>query len=243
MDLLSGLNDEQRRAVTTTRGPVLVLAGAGSGKTRVITHRIAHLLDKGVSASEILAVTFTNKAAAEMRERVGELLGGGGSDDLWISTFHSFGLGVLRKDAGALGFSPRSTILDEEDRAQLIRQVLQEHTGHVEASLRDAFYAFLQDVKGDGRSSMDVARDAGPVQGKMLLRLFRDYQSRLQMQKSWDFDDLVLLPTRLLKEVPESLEKWAGRFRYIMVDEYQDTNMLQVDLLNALASRWGSGTA
>ncbi len=240
MSLLSGLNDEQRRAVTTTRGPLLVLAGAGSGKTRVITHRIAHLLAEGVSPQEILAVTFTNKAAAEMKERVGELLAGAGMEDLWISTFHSFGLGLLRKDASALGFSPRSSILDEEDRAQLIRQVLQEHTGHVEANLRDAFYAFLQEVKGDGRPGLEVARDAGPVQGKLLLRVFRDYQARLKMQRSWDFDDLVLLPMRLLKEVPESREKWAGRFRYIMVDEYQDTNMLQVDLLSSLASRWGN---
>ena len=240
MDLLSGLNDEQRRAVTTTRGPLLVLAGAGSGKTRVITHRIAHLLAEGVSPHEILAVTFTNKAAAEMKERVGELLVGGGMDDLWISTFHSFGLGLLRRDAQALGFSPRSTILDEEDRTQLIRQVLQEHTGHVEASLRDAFYAFLQEVKGDGRPGIEAARDVGPIQGKLLLRVFRDYQTRLKMQHSWDFDDLVLLPMRLLKEVSESREKWSSRFRYIMVDEYQDTNMLQVDLLSSLASRWGN---
>ncbi len=240
MDLLTSLNDEQRHAVTTTRGPVLVLAGAGSGKTRVITHRIAHLLGQGTNPREILAVTFTNKAASEMKERVGRLLGGGGMDDLWISTFHSFGLGVLRRDANALGLSPRSTILDEEDRAQLIRQVMQEHSGHVEATLRDAFYAFLQDVKGDGRSSMDAARDAGPILGKLMLRLFRDYQTRLKMQRSWDFDDLLLLPVRLLKEVPEALDRWAGRFRYIMVDEYQDTNTLQADLLNLLASRWGN---
>ncbi|MFH1533248.1 MAG: UvrD-helicase domain-containing protein [Pseudomonadota bacterium] len=240
MKPLTDLNDEQRHAVTTTRGPVLVLAGAGSGKTRVITHRIAHLLEQGALPGEILAVTFTNKAAAEMRERVKRLLGGAGMDELWISTFHSFGLGLLRRDANALGFSPRSTILDEEDRAQVIRQVMQEHTGHVEADLRDAFHAFLQDVKGGGRPSMEVARDAGPVRGKLLLRVFRDYQARLKMQRSWDFDDLLLLPLRLLKEVPEVRSRWAERFRYIMVDEYQDTNVLQVDLLAQLASRWGN---
>ena len=240
MNILTGLNDEQRRAVETTRGPVLVLAGAGSGKTRVITHRIAHLLDRGALPSEILALTFTNKAAAEMRERVARLLGGGGVEDLSISTFHSFGLGVLRRDARALDLSPRSTILDEEDRTAMIRQVLQEHTGHVEADLRDAFFAFLQETKGEGRTALDAARDAGPVQGKILLRLFRDYQARLKMQRSWDFDDLVLLPVRLLQEVPEALERWAGRFRYIMVDEYQDTNMLQFELLRLLASRWGN---
>ena len=240
MSLLRGLNDEQRRAVTTTQGPLLVLAGAGSGKTRVITHRIAHLLEQGAMPREILAVTFTNKAASEMKERVGKLLGGGGMDDLTISTFHSFGLELLRRDANALGFSPRSTILDEEDRAQLIRQVIQEHTSQVEAALRDAFYAFLQEVKGDGRPGLEAARDSGPVRGKLLLRLFRDYQARLKMQRSWDFDDLILLPVRLLKEVEESLHRWSERFRYIMVDEYQDTNMLQVDLLSSLASRWGN---
>jgi len=240
MDPLSGLNDEQRRAVTTTRGPVLVLAGAGSGKTRVITHRIAHLLDQGVGPREILAVTFTNKAATEMKERVGRLIREDGLSDPWISTFHSFGLGVLRRDAGTLGLSPRSTILDEEDRAQLIRQVMQEHTGHVDADLRDAFNAFLQDVKGGGRPGMEAARDAGPVRGKLLLRLFRDYQARLGMQRSWDFDDLLLLPVQLLEENADARERWAGRFRYIMVDEYQDTNLLQVRLLGLLASRWGN---
>ena len=240
MDLLSTLNDEQRIAVTTTRGPVLVLAGAGSGKTRVVTHRIAHLLEHGALPREILAVTFTNKAAAEMKDRVRRLVRGGGIDDLWISTFHSFGLGVLRRDAGLLGLSPKSTILDEEDRAQLIRQVIQEHTGHVEADLRDAFLAFLQEVKGDGRPGLEAARDAGPIQGKLLLRIFRDYQARLKMQHSWDFDDLLLLPVQLFREVPDALERWAGRFRYVMVDEYQDTNLLQVDLLNHLASRWGN---
>ncbi|MBM4372226.1 MAG: UvrD-helicase domain-containing protein, partial [Deltaproteobacteria bacterium] len=240
MDILAGLNDAQRAAVETLRGPLLVLAGAGSGKTRVITHRIAHLLRNGVLPREILAVTFTNKAAAEMKERVGRLLGGSGVEELWISTFHAFGLALLRRDAALLDHAPASSVLDEEDRAAVIRQVLQEHTGHVEVATRDALLAFLQEVKGEGRVPAEVARETGPVQGKLLLRLFRDYQARLRMQRSWDFDDLVLLPVRLLQEVPDARARWSERFRHVLVDEYQDTNLLQFELLRLLASRWGN---
>lgn len=231
---LQGLNPEQRLAVETTEGPLLVLAGAGSGKTRVITHRIAHLLEKGVSAERILAVTFTNKAAAEMKERIRQLVGEGRAAGLRISTFHSFGLWLVRRNAKALRVSPASQVIDESDRQALLRQVRQE-LGITDQELTgDEWSAFLMKVKGCGESPEEVAKEFGYKKATQLLNLLSNFNDRLVLANQLDFDDLILLPVRLLSNDQKLRDQHRGLFDAVLVDEYQDTNLLQFQLLKLL---------
>ena len=228
--LLSKLNVAQRKAVTTTEGPVLVLAGAGTGKTRVITFRVAHLLRKGVPPEAILAVTFTNKAAREMRERVGEILGREPAG-LVLSTFHSFGARILRKEAAALGYRPNFNILDTADQLAFLRTILQEVRG---AASPRAILGAISRAKSRFALPGEVLDAAGSDAEELVGLVYERYQEQLQAMNCVDFDDLILLPVTVLRRHEEIRARYQSRFRHLLVDEYQDTNASQYELLRLL---------
>ncbi|HUM10606.1 MAG TPA: UvrD-helicase domain-containing protein [Myxococcaceae bacterium] len=231
---LSGLNPPQRRAVTTTEGPLLVLAGAGSGKTRVITQRIAWLLDQGVSPRAILAVTFTNKAAREMKERVARLVGQG-AQALTICTFHAFGAEVLRQHVHRLGWPRKFAIADVPDQISLVQRALRERSidGKADFDPRRILTAISR-AKNAGRAP-GLEGDA-PGDGEIAAaEVFPLYQRALKAQGAVDFDDLLLLPLRVFQEHPDVLGGYVRRFRYLLVDEFQDTNAAQLELVRRLA--------
>ena len=241
--LLAALNAPQREAVITTEGPVLVLAGAGSGKTRVITTRIAYLIEKQDAASEsILAVTFTNKAAEEMRVRVGELVGQEKAKKVTISTFHSFCLQVLRRDIGHLGRRRNFTIYTENDARILLRRVTDElGTEESERYSPARFHQAISLRKNHGGKAPAISRAvrisaADEKYESRLSHVYESYQSALQAANSLDFDDLLLFTHELWQRFPEVLESVQRQFRYVMVDEYQDTNRLQYELLRMLTA-------
>ncbi len=235
--LVAGLNEAQREAVEATQGPVLVLAGAGSGKTRVIIHRIAYLLADGVPAQGILAVTFTNKAANEMKERIRHLVGEQRAEGLTIATFHSLGLQMVRKCRRYLGVGANVQVIDEADRSAIIKQVRQE-MGVTETDLSlEETEDFLMQVKGCGQVPEAYATAFGPRKKILLLRFLDQYTRRLRLAESLDFDDLILLPTTLLEANEKVRESYRAQFDYILVDEYQDTNMLQFRLLKQLVGK------
>ncbi|HZW88016.1 MAG TPA: UvrD-helicase domain-containing protein [Myxococcaceae bacterium] len=231
---LSGLNSPQRLAVTTTEGPLLVLAGAGSGKTRVITHRIAWLLSRRVPARAILAVTFTNKAAAEMKERVVRLVGPG-AQALTVSTFHAFGAEVLREHVHRLGWPRKFAIADTADQIALVQRALRERSidGKTDFDPRRILTAISR-AKNAGRAPV-LAGDAPADADIAASEVFPLYQRGLKAQGAVDFDDLLLLPLRLFREHPEVLGGYVRRFRYLLVDEFQDTNGAQLELIRQLA--------
>ena len=231
---LSGLNPPQRLAVTTTEGPLLVLAGAGSGKTRVITHRIAWLLHRKVPARAILAVTFTNKAAAEMKERVVRLVGSA-AQALTACTFHAFGAEVLREHVHRLGWPRRFAIADTSDQIALVQRALRERSidGRSDFDPRRILTAISR-AKNAGRTP--TADGEVPVAGELAAaEVFPLYQRALKAQGAVDFDDLLLHPLRLFREHPEVLGGYVRRFRYLLVDEFQDTNGAQLELVKQLA--------
>ncbi|HZJ53369.1 MAG TPA: UvrD-helicase domain-containing protein [Myxococcaceae bacterium] len=231
---LSGLNPPQRRAVTTTEGPLLVLAGAGSGKTRVITHRIAWLLARRVPPRAILAVTFTNKAAAEMKERVVRLVGQR-AQALTVCTFHAFGAEVLREHVHRLGWPRRFAIADTSDQISLIQRALRERAidGKTAFDPRRILTAISR-AKNSGRAPVPGG-DAPADWEIAAAEVFPLYQRGLKAQGAVDFDDLLLLPLQLFREHPELLGSYARRFRYLLVDEFQDTNGAQLELVRQLA--------
>ena len=241
--LLAGLNPAQREAVTHTEGPLLILAGAGSGKTRVITQRIAYLLAQGrANPGEILAVTFTNKAAAEMRERVGALVGSKAAKGIVISTFHSFCLRVLRAEIGHLGYRKDFTISSEGDVRTVVRRLLDDFDGVKETFDAESFLAQIGRVKNSGHNEVpgnqpESDTETGRKYAKWLPAVFEKYQSALRAANTLDFDDLLLLTVRLWREHPRILARYQKRLRYVMVDEYQDTNHLQYELLRLLAAK------
>ncbi|MCL2340035.1 MAG: UvrD-helicase domain-containing protein, partial [Actinomycetia bacterium] len=233
---LTDLNPAQLQAVLTTEGPLLVLAGAGSGKTRVLTYRIAHLVENlGVSPYQILAITFTNKAATEMRQRLERLLSRGGRG-LWALTFHAMAVRLLRRDARLLGYSPNFSIYDDYDSQRLMREIYSDlnldRTHLNPALVRDQ----ISKAKNELISVEEFAqRESGP-QHATLARIYTQLQERLQRADAMDFDDLLFNAWRLLKQWPELLATYQQRFRYILVDEYQDTNHAQYELVNLLAA-------
>ncbi|MDR4305556.1 UvrD-helicase domain-containing protein [Chelatococcus sambhunathii] len=236
-DYLAGLNPEQREAVETLDGPLLVLAGAGTGKTRVLTTRIAHILALGRARPfEILAVTFTNKAAREMRERVGKLLGHAAEGMEWLGTFHSIGARMLRRHAELAGLKPSFTILDTDDQIRLIKQVLAaENIDDKRWPARQLAFA-IDGWKNRALSPEKVL--AGEAQGYAAGRgaeLYAIYQARLKQLNAVDFGDLLLEPIRIFREQPDVLAQYHRRFRYMLVDEYQDTNVAQYLWLRLLA--------
>lgn len=243
MDLLASLNQAQREAVTATEGPVLVLAGAGSGKTRVIAHRIAYLIaERGVPPANILAVTFTNKAAEEMRERVEQLLRGAPLPSApLISTFHSLCVRLLRRDIEALGegYTRDFTIYDQDDSVRLVKNCLRE-LGYDEQRLNArSVQSAISHAKNSG---LDAELYAARVEQNderriAIARAFRLYDERLRANNALDFDDLLIKTVRLLRRVDQVRERYNDRFRYILVDEYQDTNALQFALIHLLTER------
>ncbi len=231
---LSGLNPPQRLAVTTTEGPLLVLAGAGSGKTRVISHRIAWLLHRKVPARAILAVTFTNKAAAEMKERVVRLVGSA-AQALTVCTFHAFGAEVLREHVHRLGWPRRFAIADTSDQIALVQRALRERSidGKSNFDPRRILTAISR-AKNAGRAP--TAEGDTPADGELAAaEVFPLYQRALKAQGAVDFDDLLLHPLRLFREHPQVLGGYVRRFRYLLVDEFQDTNGAQLELVRKLA--------
>ncbi|HVP68602.1 MAG TPA: UvrD-helicase domain-containing protein [Anaeromyxobacteraceae bacterium] len=233
--LLDDLNDAQREAVLHGDGPLLVLAGAGSGKTRVIVHRIAHLIrEHGVAPWHVLAVTFTNKAAGEMRERLEALLGPTGRE-AWVQTFHAFGARFLRREAEAAGLPPAFAIYDDDDQRALVKRLLAEMGVDDDARLgpREAL-SRVDRWKNLGLSPGDVRVEADDAEGEVCLELYRRYERALKRAGSVDFGDLLLRPAQLLEADPGLQGRWRRRFRYILVDEFQDTNPAQYRLLRLL---------
>jgi DNA helicase-2/ATP-dependent DNA helicase PcrA len=236
---LSGLNAEQREAVETLDGPVLVLAGAGTGKTRVLTTRIAHIIATGRAwPSQILAVTFTNKAAREMKERIGHLLGGVAEGMPWLGTFHSIGTKMLRRHAELVDLRPDFTILDTDDQIRLMKQLIQAENIDEKRWPARVLASIIDGWKNRGLTPAKVpAGEGGAFANGKGLKLYADYQARLKTLNACDFGDLLLESIRLLQENPEVLAQFQDRFRYILVDEYQDTNVAQYLWLRLLALR------
>lgn len=228
---LFDLNDAQRTAVTQTTGPVLILAGAGTGKTRVITARIAYLIAQGVPARHLLAVTFTNKAAGEMRERAAAMVAADAAKQLTVSTFHALCVRILRGDIERLGWKANFSIYDQGDSLGLIRSLITRVAAKDEKLEPGAAQALVSRLKNDPR----VAAGKAVGEDSLVGAVFHRYQAELRRMNAVDFDDLLLLAVRLLREHPEARAKWRDRFRYLMVDEFQDTNRLQLDLVGLLA--------
>jgi DNA helicase-2/ATP-dependent DNA helicase PcrA len=242
-ELLSQLNDEQREAVLATEGPLLILAGAGSGKTRVIAYRIAYLIvEKGVPPYNILAVTFTNKAAQEMRERIQRLLRGQElSSAPWVSTFHSLCVRILRQDIEQLkeGYSRTFTIYDQDDSLRLIKNAIKD-LGYDDKHLgARSVQSAISSAKNRGEDVDAYAAQADYVDERRaaIARVYKLYEERLHGNNALDFDDLMIKTVRLLRNVPEVREKYNNKFRYILVDEYQDTNSLQFALVSLLTEK------
>jgi len=226
------LNERQREAVMHGEGPLLVLAGAGSGKTRVITTRVATLVADGTSPRSILALTFTNKAAAEMRHRLGAMVGGR-VGELWMSTFHSAAAQILRRHVHHLGYTSTFSIFDEQDCAKLLRQCLAEEGIGEQAGTPAAIAWAIDRAKNEGLDPEALARR--PLSGDVVVRVYRCYQRLLKRQNAVDFGDLIMLAARVLREQPEVLARYRTRLRHVLVDEYQDTNRAQYALLRLLA--------
>src|SRR4030095_13439076 len=243
IELLSQLNDRQREAVTSTEGPLLILAGAGSGKTRVIAYRVAYLVsERSVGPRNILAVTFTNKAAEEMRNRVNKLLEGLeiGSAPL-ISTFHSLCVRILRRDIEALkaGYTRSFTIYDQDDTVRLTRNCIRDLGLDDKQLAPRSVHAAISSAKNRGEDADAFAAKAQYVDERRasIARVFQLYEERLHRNNALDFDDLLIKTVRLLRDVPEVRERYNDRFRYLLVDEYQDTNQLQFGLIRLLTEK------
>lgn len=226
------LNDKQREAVFTTEGPVLVLAGAGSGKTRALTHRIAYLIEeKHVMPWNIMAITFTNKAAAEMRERVDDLVGADGNS-VWVATFHSSCVRILRRHADLLGYSNNFTIYDTDDQKTLMRQILKKLDLDPKLYKDRAILSRISAAKNELISSAEFqTRSAGNFREGRIADIYTEYEAQLKNNNAMDFDDLLVRTVELFENYPDVLEEYQRRFRYILVDEYQDTNTAQFKIV------------
>jgi DNA helicase-2/ATP-dependent DNA helicase PcrA len=241
--LLHGLNDAQQQAVLTTQGPVLVVAGPGSGKTRVLTHRIAHLIqDLGVMPENILAVTFTNKAAGEMKQRVEKLIGAGAASGLWIGTFHSIGVRFLRQNPGIvadrLGLLPNFVIYDDADQMALAKQAVVAVGLDPKQVAPRRMLSRISAAKSEMLDPDDFVKTVEKYDDEVVARVYREYQRLLKKANAIDFDDLLVMPIRLFDAAPALLERYQALFHYILVDEYQDTNRVQYILVSALADRY-----
>ncbi len=238
---MTTLNPQQRAAITNVDVPLLVLAGAGTGKTRVITEKIAHLIERGIPTRNISAITFTNKAAREMKARIGKLMGGDKLRGLRVSTFHALGLNIVRSEHKALGFKPSISIFDEQDRSSLIRDLI-EHNGHgLEPEESDAIASQIAHWKNDFVTPEQAIKMTDPRQVNGAL-LYQSYDQHLQAYNAVDFDDLIFKPVQLFGEQPKILEKWQNKIRYLLVDEYQDTNSTQYQLVKLLVGKLGQFT-
>ena len=234
-EILAGLNPEQRRAASTIEGPVLVLAGAGTGKTRVITYRIAYMLATGIAPENILGMTFTNKAAAEMKERLGELCGKEAASKVTLGTFHAFAGRLLRKEIGVFGFLPNFTIADDTDQKSLIKQAAAAcGITRDDAPIPEAA-AYISRCKNAMLSPDEAAAAPERPGDEIFAQIYMKYQNQLLLQNMLDFDDLLFYTHRLLRDYPEVRERCQERYKYLLVDEYQDTNLVQFEMVKLLA--------
>lgn len=235
MDYLNTLNDEQKKAVMHLNGPCLVLAGAGSGKTRVLTTRIAYLIDNGIPSYNILAITFTNKAAKEMKERVETLVPG---NYAFLGTFHSLGVRILRENSKECGLESNFTILDSDDVLSLIKRIMK----NKEIDPKELAPSYVRNrisfIKNENLSPREIDNLFNTISEKRVLDIYQTYQELIHKNNSVDFDDLLVLPVELFKKYPDILDKYQEKFKYILVDEYQDTNEVQYQFNKLLASKY-----
>ena len=232
---LDNLNERQKEAAMCTEGPLLILAGAGSGKTATMTHRIAYLIEKGISPYKILAVTFTNKAAAEMRQRVERLTGV--CPGMWILTFHSMGLRILRENYEAAGYEKNFVVYDTVDQKALLKNILKDLNVDPREYPVNYIGAIISKEKEADRSPQEYLEEEGEnFKSKIIYSVYREYQSRLKKNNAMDFDDLLRNTLHLLRDYPDILGEYQRRFLYIMVDEYQDTNHIQYEIIKMLAA-------
>ncbi len=238
MDFSALLNDKQYEAVQHTEGPLLIIAGAGSGKTRVLTHRIAYLMqEKGVSPWNIMAITFTNKAANEMRERVNQIAGFG-AEAVWVSTFHSACARILRRYIDRIGYSNSFSIYDTDDTKQLLKNIVGEMDLDPKRYPPKRFAWQISSAKNAGITVDDMEKDAVSRDEEIAARVFRNYEEAMQKNNALDFDDLLIKTVELFESDPEVLEGYQNRLKYIMVDEYQDTNRIQFRLIRLLSEKY-----
>ncbi|MBQ6843571.1 MAG: DNA helicase PcrA [Agathobacter sp.] len=239
MSIYDTLNNEQKKGVFTTEGPVLILAGAGSGKTRVLTHRIAYLIEeKEVNPYHIMAITFTNKAAGEMRERVDKMVGYG-SESVWVATFHSTCVRILRRYIDRLGYDTNFTIYDADDQKTLMKDICKRLEIDTKLHKEKTFLGVISSAKDELVDPIEFAnRAAGDYSKRIQARVYAEYQRELRQNNALDFDDLIFKTVELFKLDKEVLASYQERFRYIMVDEYQDTNTAQFELIRLLASKY-----
>src|SRR4249919_70620 len=237
---LAELNDAQRAAVLTTEGPLLVIAGAGSGKTRVLTYRVGHLIRTcGVKPNEILAITFTNKAAGEMRERLTRMLGGT-ARAIWILTFHAACGRILRREAERLGYRSTFTIYDDQDQVRLTKACLEELGKDPKRFSPRGIHHQISQAKNQLVSPEEYSRRVASFWDQTVAETYELYQRRLHASNAVDFDDLIMLTVEALERFPDALAKWRKAFRHILVDEYQDTNHAQYRLLQLLGGEHGN---
>ena len=232
--LLAGLNPAQYDAVLHDGGPLLVVAGAGSGKTRVLTHRIAHLIEQGHSPFEILSITFTNKAAGEMKHRVGGLVGPV-AEKMWVSTFHSACVRILRRDVERLGFPGRFSIYDQADAVRLVGYVIRDLNLDPKRFPPRSVHGTISMAKNENIGPIQYAEEAEQIFQRKISDVYVEYQKRLLQAGAMDFDDLLMRTAQLFREHPDVLDSWRRRFGHVLVDEYQDTNPVQNDLVLQLA--------
>ncbi len=238
MNISAELNEKQAEAIKTTKGPVLILAGAGSGKTKTLTYRIAHLLSQGVKPENILAVTFTNKAAEEMKNRIKKLLVSSFmfyDSSLFIGTFHSFGVKILRNEIEKLGYGKNFVIYDEDDTFSLAKNIRTELNFPQDKLKAGALLNIISRAKSELITPEEILADADELYRNRILRFNEIYRQRMFAASAVDFDDLITLPVKIFKKFPEVLKKYQDRYQYILVDEYQDTNHAQYTLINLLA--------
>ncbi len=243
MGLLDELNDKQYEAVTTTEGPSLVIAGAGSGKTKVLTHKIAYLIgEKNIKPWNILAITFTNKAANEMKERVRNLIGEV-ADDIWMGTFHSICVRILRKTIDRIGFDSSFVIFDTSDQKTMIKKILKEQNLDDKIFTDKSVLYEISNAKNEMlQPAQYAARSNGDFRKEQIAEIYSIYQKRLKENNAIDFDDIINFTIEILLDNPDILEYYSDKFRYVLVDEYQDTNKSQFTLVTLLASKFGNIT-
>ncbi len=242
-ELLDGLNDKQYEAVVNTEGPSLVIAGAGSGKTKVLTHKIAYLIkEKKVLPWNILAITFTNKAANEMKERVEKLVEND-AKDIWMGTFHSICVRILRKTIDRIGFNSSFVIFDTSDQKTMIKKILKKE--NVDDKLfTDKGVAYeISNAKNEMLEPEDYLKKyAGDMRKEVIGQIYKLYQQNLKENNAIDFDDIINFTIKIILDNPDILEFYSNKFKYILVDEYQDTNKAQFTLVSLLASKYGNIT-
>ena len=240
--ILEGLNDKQYEAVTTTSGPCLVIAGAGSGKTKVLTHKIAYLIEeKGLHPWDILAITFTNKAANEMRERIENLIGEG-IKDMWVGTFHSICVRILRRFIDRIGFDTSFIIFDTLDQRALIKTCLKELQIDDKLFTERSVLSEISNAKNEMLEPSQYAKKANDYRKEKISTIYNLYQKKLKENNAIDFDDIINYTIKILLQEDEILNYYSNKFKYVLVDEYQDTNKAQFTLISLLSAQNGNIT-